>query len=98
MAHYRIVLSPDDNDTLLVTSPDFPELVTFADDDASAELRAYSAMLEAISARIAVGDDLPAPINRLQTGDRCVPLSLNVEAKVALYRCLRSVGINRARH
>ena len=38
MLRYPIVLTPDDNDTLLVTSPDFPELKSFGKDHADAGL------------------------------------------------------------
>ena len=29
MIKFRVKLTPDDNDTLLVTAPDFPEVITF---------------------------------------------------------------------
>ena len=32
MISYRVHLAPDDNGTVLVTSPDFPELTSFGDD------------------------------------------------------------------
>ncbi len=28
MIRYRVELTPDDNDTFLVTAPDFPEVIT----------------------------------------------------------------------
>ena len=31
MIRYRVKLTPDDNDTFLVTSPDFPEVITFGE-------------------------------------------------------------------
>ena len=40
MLEYPIMLEEDDNDTLLVTSPDFPELTTFGDDREDAIARA----------------------------------------------------------
>lgn len=95
MALYPITLAPDDNDTLLVTSPAFPELVTFGETKEEAYTHAAGAILEAIAARMANGDDVPAPglPNNNRPG---VTIPLNVEAKVRLYRCLREVGINRA--
>ena len=57
---YRIELTPDDNDTYLVTSPDFPELTTFGEDEAAAMAAASSAIEEAVAARIARGADVPA--------------------------------------
>lgn len=95
MALYPITLAPDDNDTLLVTSPAFPELVTFGESEADARAHAVGAILEAIAARMANGDDVPAPGLSLNNGPG-VAIPLNIEAKVRLYRCLREVGINRA--
>ena len=58
---YCIDLTPDDNDTYLVTSPDFPELTTFGEDEGAAMAAASLAIEEAIAAGIARGADVPAP-------------------------------------
>ena len=62
MIAYRLETTPDDNGTLLVTCPAFPELTTFGPDDAD-EVRdvARAAIEEAIAARISDGDPLPRP-------------------------------------
>ena len=52
MIAYPITLTPDDNGTLLITSPDFPELASFGDTVEDALFRAQGALLEAIEARI----------------------------------------------
>lgn len=52
MLAYPINLIEDDNDTVMVTAPDFPELATFGDDRDEAMARARHALDEAISARI----------------------------------------------
>ncbi len=57
---YAIDLT-DDDCTLLVTSPDFPELTTFGDDRDEAIARAADALEEAIAARISRGELIPAP-------------------------------------
>ncbi len=41
---YRVNLTPDDNDTFLVTSEDFPELVTFGATEEEALQRAGDAL------------------------------------------------------
>ena len=58
---YRIDFTPDDNDTYLITSPDFPELTAFGEDEVGAMAAASSAIEEAIAARIARGVDVPVP-------------------------------------
>ena len=61
MPSYPVNLEEDTNDTLLVTSPDFPELTTFGEDTDDALAYAADALLEAILARIAHGEEIPDP-------------------------------------
>lgn len=60
MLAYPIDLTDDDG-TLLVTAPDFPELTTFGGDREEAIARAADALEEAIAARISRGEPIPAP-------------------------------------
>ena len=55
------ITSIDDNDTVMVTAPDLPELVTSGDDREEAMARARDALEEAISARIHARQNVPAP-------------------------------------
>ncbi|RNJ49391.1 hypothetical protein D1O30_07030 [Methylocystis hirsuta] len=55
MIRYRLELSPDDNDTVLVTSSDLPGLVTYGEDRASALENAVDAA-ETLLARKVVLD------------------------------------------
>lgn len=93
MIGYRIKLEPDDNDTLLVTCPSLPEVTTFGDDEAAAMRHAVGAIEEAIAARMADGEDVPAGQQR---GPRLVRLPALTVLKVELYRQLREAGITRA--
>lgn len=61
MLAYPVTLTHDSNGTLLVSSPDFPELTTFGDTVEDALERARGALLEAIAARIADGEPVPYP-------------------------------------
>ena len=70
MLAYPIHLEPDDNDTHLATSPDFPELTTFGDDRDDAITHAIDALEEAISVRIRYGEDIPLP-RRVKTALHC---------------------------
>ena len=60
MLKYPVVLEADD-DSVLVTSPDFPELTTFGMDREEAIARAVDALEEAIAARVHDGLDIPLP-------------------------------------
>lgn len=58
---YMVILSPDDNGTVLVTCPDLPEVATFGEDAEDALQRAADAVEEALAARIARREDVPPP-------------------------------------
>jgi len=56
---YPVILTPDDNGTILVTCPDLLEVTTFGEDDEDALQRAADAIEEALAARIAHREDIP---------------------------------------
>ena len=91
MLAYPIELA-DDNGTLLVTSPDFPELTTFGEDRDEAIARAVDAIEEAIAARIARRDDIPSP----SKGRLCATLPTLTAAKVLLHQHMRAQGVSKA--
>ena len=91
---YPINLEPDDNGTLLVTCKAFPELTTYGTDEADALAHAVDALEEAIAARIAAGEAIPAPSSA--RGGRTVRLDALTTLKVALYTSLRRQHVNRA--
>jgi antitoxin HicB len=67
MIAYRIETTPDDNGTLLVTCPAFPEVTTFGPKDPKHLLSiARAAIEEAIAARICDRDPLPRGATRAQ--------------------------------
>lgn len=102
MFTYLVDLTPDDNGTLLVTCPAFPEVSTFGEDRAQAWLNAVKAIEEAIAARISDGDPLPRPVTEAQmkqhTKDKgiWVKLPLLSSLKGALYQAMLETGITRA--
>ena len=59
MMLYLLNVTKDDDGSLLVTCPAFPEVTTFAEDEADVARRATAAIEEAMAARIHDGDDLP---------------------------------------
>ncbi len=58
---YAIILTPDDNGTLLVTCPDLPEVTRSGEGEEDAMQRAGDAIEEALAARIARREEIPAP-------------------------------------
>ena len=91
MLAYPIALEDDDG-SVLVTSPDFPELTTFGDDREEAIARAGHAFEEAIAARIHDRKDIPSPS---QGADYAILPTL-ISVKVMLYQAMRSQGIGKA--
>ena len=92
MLEYPIDIEADDNETLLVTSPDFPELTTFGDDRDEAIARAADAFEEVIAARMYDRQDIPPP----STGDVFVALPTLTAVKVLLYQGMRDEGVGKA--
>ena len=91
MLSYPIELEDDDG-TMMVTSPDFPELTTFGDDQNEALVRASAALEEAIAARIHMGHDIPSP----SQGNNLAVLPTLTAVKVILYQGMRDQGIGKA--
>lgn len=92
MYTYQIELAPDDNNTVLATSPDFPEVTTFGEDNNEALLRAIDALEEAIAARIARREPIPGPSD----GRYKVALPTLTSMKLALYNSMREQHVTKA--
>lgn len=95
MISYRVTLAPDSNGTVLVTSPDFPELVSFGNDEADALSYAVGAFEEAIAARISDREEIPVP-SKGKASDRRVALPVQAEVKVLLYQQMWKSGVRKA--
>ena len=91
MLAYPIMLEVDDG-AVLATSPDFPELTTFGDDQEEAVNRAVEALEEAIAARIHDRRDIPRP----SRGAAYAILPTLTSVKVMLYQGMRDQGITKA--
>ena len=92
MLCYPIELTKDGG-TVLVTSPDFPEMTTFGDDHDEALGRAVDAIEEAIAARIHDRKDIPMPS---PGGDAQALLPTLTAVKVILYQVMRDENIGKA--
>ena len=95
MISYRVHLIPDDNDTLLVTSPEFPELMTFGDTREEALSYALDAFEEAIAARMSDREEIPSP-SRGKAADFRVTLPTQASLKVLLYQAMWKDGVRKA--
>lgn len=91
---YPVILTPDDNGTLLVTCPDLPEVTTYGEDQTDALQRAADAIEEALAARIAHRDEIPSPSPA--QGRLAVSLAPLTVAKMALYQAARERGVSKA--
>jgi antitoxin HicB len=90
---YAVTLTPDDNDTILVTVPDIPEAVTFGEDRDDALARAVDAIETAILGAMAAREDVPAA--RAESADY-VTLPALSSAKIELYLAMRADGVGKA--
>jgi len=99
MLAYLLHAEPDDNGTLLVTCPAFPEVTTFAKDMAGITPVTTGAIEEAIAARISDGDGIPRPASAAKLRAHRGPwvrLPTLTSMKVSLYMAMRENGINRS--
>ena len=94
MISYRVKLA-DDEGTVLVTSPDFPELVTFGETREDALGYAVGAFEEAIEARISYRDEIPLP-SKGRKSDPRVTLPTQAAVKVMLYQQMHKDGVKKA--
>lgn len=92
---YPIVLEPDDNDTVLVTIPDVPEVTTFGDDEDEALLRAVDALETALEFYTDEGQDLPRA-SKPKRGQRTVRPSALACIKLGIYQTMRDEGVRKS--
>ena len=95
MQRYPVVLTQDDNNTVLVTFPDFSEATTYGDDEDEALLNAVDALRAVIAARMDDREDIPAP-SSARKRQRVVGLSALVASKVAVYQAMRAQSVTKA--
>ena len=74
----------DDNDTILVTAPDFPEVVTFGHSRKETLHYAVGAFREMIAAKIFDKEPIPKP-TRIRVGETFVILPLQTEREIRAY-------------
>jgi len=95
MLDYPVVLTPDDNDTVLVTFPDVPEATTFGQDEDEALLYAVEALESALSFYVDARQPLPLP-SKAKRGQLTVRPSALECAKLGVYQAMTDQGIKKA--
>lgn len=90
MISYPLVLTPDDNDTFLVTCPDLPEVTSFGETEEEAMAYGAAAVSEAIAARLHSFGPIPRP------SGSGADLPLNMSFSVLLYWLMKDAGVSRA--
>ncbi len=83
----RFVLAPDDNGTVLVSFPDFPEAHTFGVDSEEARARALDAFETVIDAYMKARRPIPAS-RSARRGQVTMRVPALVAAKIDLYRAM----------
>jgi antitoxin HicB len=94
MLRYPVKLTPEDG-KVLVSFPDFPDVHTFGDDEPEALRRAVDALETMLMAMIEDKEAIPEP-KAIRRRDRFVTLPVLTEAKIDLYREMRSSRIGKA--
>jgi antitoxin HicB len=95
MFRFPVTLTPDDNETVIVTFPDVPEAVTFGTDREDALARAVDALETALAGYVQERRDLPSPSGVSAAVDTVEP-SLLGRLKLAIYHAMRSRGWRKA--
>ena len=97
---YPAILTEDDNDTLMVTFPDFPEAATFGEGRDDALARAHDALATTIMARMRDRQSIPRPSRSSRRRGAGVVAEIRLgslaTAKVELYRVMRAADVRKA--
>jgi len=93
MLAYRVRLARDDNDTVLVDFPDFPEAHTFGNDNEDALIHARDALETIIDAYMK--NRRPVPLPSAGAGRR-IELPARAAAKLELYMEMLRSGVRKA--
>jgi antitoxin HicB len=92
--NYPVILERDDNDTILVSLPDFPEAHTYGRTETAALRHAEDALATVIDAYIKDRRSIPLP-SAIVARHR-VRMPALVEAKVRLYDAMQRAHVNKS--
>jgi antitoxin HicB len=94
--YYPVILTPDDNDTFLVTCALLPEVTTFGETEADALQHAGDAIAEALAGRLARWERTPYPLDTDVANGTTVKVPLILVVKLALMNACINGGVSRA--
>lgn len=92
---YPVIVTPDDNGTLLVQFPDIPEAITVAHTEAEIEQVGLEALESAFEIYFEQRREIPAP-SRIKRGQKSITLPALVTAKVLLASEMVRQGVRKA--
>lgn len=91
---YAVTITPDDNDTFLVTFPDVPGAITYGATIDEALARAVDALAAMLETHIKDHD--PIPVASTIRSKYRVAVPALIEAKVLLYQAMRTAKVGKA--
>ena len=92
---YPVILTKDENSTVIAQFPDVPEAMTVGADETNALDWAQDALVVALTAYIDERRDIPPP-SKPKKGQESVHLPVQVAMKLAIYQSMRDQGVTQA--
>ncbi len=92
---YPIILTPDEDGTIIAQFPDIPEAMTVGSGETNALDWAQDALVVALTGYIEDRRDIPPP-SKPKKGQRLVHLPPQVAMKLAIYQGMRNQGMTQA--
>ena len=92
---YPVILTKDENDTVIAQFPDVQEAITVGADKSNALDWAQDALVVALTGYMEERRDIPQP-SKPKKDQKSVPLPAQVAMKLAIYQSMRDQGITQA--
>ncbi len=92
---YPVILTKDENDTVIAQFPDVAEAITVGADKSNALDWAQDALVVALTGYMEERRDIPQP-SKPKKDQKSVPLPAQVAMKLAIYQSMRDQGITQA--
>jgi len=95
LQRYPLILTKDENGTLIAQFPDLPEAMTVGADETNAIDWAQDALVVALTGYIEERRDIPPP-SKPKKGQKTVHLPPQIAMKLSIYQGMRDQGITQA--
>jgi antitoxin HicB len=92
---YPIILTPDENGSVIARFPDVPEAMTVGADENNAVEWAQDALVVALTGYVDDRRDIPPP-SKPKKGQKSIHLPPQVAMKLTIYQAMRDQGITQA--